>query len=114
MRVPGFDAEAALYRTSQNYQATVVWFGEAAGSVGPARLCRSLCLSCRPDPASETGFSRLCTTAECEEVRSPCQPLFPTAWVCELDPVSTSMTAPCCRICHRMVSPGVGQTFHTC
>jgi hypothetical protein len=123
MNVPGFTAEAALYRTSQAYQVAAVWSGEANGQVGLAQFggapegCRSYCNPCRPDPESETGFSRLCITAECEEVRYPCQPpspQFPTPWVCELDPVSRMLTAPCCRICHRMLSPNIGQTLHTC
>jgi hypothetical protein len=122
MTTPGFTAESALYRTSQVYQVAAVWSGEASGQVGLAQgrppLCRSFCRPCRPDPESETGFSRLCITSECEEVRTPCQlpppPQFPTPWECELDPVSRTLTAPCCRICHRMLSPDIGQTLHTC
>jgi hypothetical protein len=118
MNMPGFNADSSVYRTSGRYYmrgGTVV----GSGALYPAQqACPPQCIrrceaGCRADGNSQSFCRNLCRL-DCEAYGGPCAPQFPTPWVCELDPVSRTSTAPCCRICHRLLSPDVGQTFHTC
>jgi hypothetical protein len=89
MTMPGFTAEAALYRTAQVYRVGAVWSGEAGGQVGLAQVraqqCTPFCApACTADPASPTGFSRFCIDSACKQVRHPCPrlPRIPPADDC--------------------------------
>ena len=122
MSVPGFNADASAYRTSRRYYMRGAT-AESSGALFPAQqACPPQCIrrceaGCRADGNSQSFCQNLCRL-DCEAY-GLCEPLppppeFPTPWVCELDPLSRTLTAPCCRICHRLLSPDIGQTLHTC
>src|SRR5215472_17167729 len=78
MRVPGFGAEATIYKSQIAYQA--VWAsGEATGldtampmlSVGEG-ICQPFCELCESDINSRTGCSQSCTAKNCNEYTRPC------------------------------------------
>ena len=58
MNIPGFTAEASLYKTSTNYQQISVGFTGSTDSVAPAF---SLKLCCRPPRFGLPGGCTLCS-----------------------------------------------------
>jgi hypothetical protein len=81
MSMPGFSAEATIYRSTMIYQAA--WAsGEAAGSgVDPANfismlpnggICAPVCDPCDSDVHSRTGCSQTCTARDCTEFTRLC------------------------------------------
>jgi hypothetical protein len=128
--LPGFTAQVSLYKTSSCY-FTARAHRQTGGAVYPALLdqnCFDAChdSNCVQDCFDLPGWPKTACISYCRNQALKCReactipdpppppPQFPTPWVCELDPVSRALTAPCCRICHRLLSPNIGQTLHTC
>src|SRR6516225_6521007 len=86
MNMPGFAADASLYRTSQHYFVTSGMAGFAARPWGLApslmpspdgfpdgQFCHPGCGSCVEDTDSPTGCSRTCINAQCDDTTRPCK-----------------------------------------
>lgn len=80
MSIPGFEAEATIYRSRIAYQAA--WASaEPAGSGfdgvtpmlgGNGGICNPFCELCESDINSRTGCSQSCTAKNCNEYTRPC------------------------------------------
>src|SRR4051794_17180734 len=84
MNMPGFTAEASLYKTNQRYQLLASWAGVTRVYVGLAQFLRpppedgESCpkgFVCEADPDSPTGCTRVFVRSDCTEARfgPPCQ-----------------------------------------
>jgi hypothetical protein len=95
MNMPGFTAEASLYKTNQRYQLLASWAGVTRVYVGLAQLLRpppedgdgESCtpgnLGCLTDPDSPTGCRRFFLRRDCEIVPlAPCQGCPPPPVTC--------------------------------
>ena len=77
MKLPGFFADAAVYRSSLHYRSVS---GSSAGVPGfspeaqiyPA-VCSPYCGPCLPDDSSSTGCTKTCRTTACEDFDLPCR-----------------------------------------
>src|SRR4051812_7126494 len=121
MPMPGYTAEASLYRTSGHYYAGGAPV-QVGGAIQPAQqTCQDRCFrccvsACRADGNPRSWCERLCRS-DCEAY-GPCWPSscssrsgYPTPWVCQQDQATTD---PRCQICYRRLSPTIGETYHTC
>jgi hypothetical protein len=102
MNLPGFSADASLYKTSGHYRLSASAASMATVRIGLAQVrpplpdgfpdgqfCRPGCGPCVPDPDSATGCSRTCITPNCNDFTRPCTG-------CRPPPVCTCTTTRCC------------------
>lgn len=88
--MPGFAAEASLYKTSRNYRsrvgsASVAVVGVSIAQIEPGPTCLPRDLGCWPDPTSPTGCRRFRQDINCNEVAGlpcPCPPPAPVCGPC--------------------------------
>jgi len=118
MNVPGFTAEASLYKTNQRYQLLASWAGVTKEYVGLAQFLSlpdgqpdgQSCLvrvRCLPDPDSPTGCSKIRTELDCTETNlgsCQCPPPPTTCGPCNrINPTTLEFTQTC--------TTGGGSTF---
>jgi hypothetical protein len=122
MSVPGFRAEATIYRSTIPYQAALA-SGEAAGSVAnpvqliPMLLCTPFCDECVSDVHSRTGCSQTCIAGNCNEFTTschgcanPCKDGRFCGGICK----DTSNDPNNCGACFNVCPPGVPCRNGTC
>jgi hypothetical protein len=112
--MPGFAAEASLYKTSRGYRGRVGSVSVAVANVSlaqiePEPMCLPRDLGCLPDPTSSTGCRRFRQDIFCNEVPGlpcPCPPPAPVCGQCvvivpplqpgqPLDPASLRFVREC-------------------
>src|SRR5262245_22152796 len=81
--MPGFTAEASIYKTSRYYRLSVGSADSPFSHVDPAQFirrpppdldsCPPSCGPCRPDPTSSFGCSRQCNDESCATYTLPCR-----------------------------------------
>jgi stigma-specific protein Stig1 len=127
MRMPGFTAEATIYRSTNTYQAA--WASaEAAGSgVDPMQvipmlpvdggICTPFCDLCESDVTSPTGCSHTCTAKNCNEFKTSCHPCSNPCeggQFCGGFCKDTSSDPKNCGACGNVCPPGVTCQNGTC
>ena len=126
MSIPGFLAEATIYRSRIAYQAA--WAsGETAGSgfdrvipMAPVggEICNAFCeKTCESDIKSRTGCSQSCTAKDCNEYTRPCTGCSnpcPGGQICRGVCTATSKDPSNCGTCGNACPSGVSCLNGTC
>ena len=110
MNMPGFAADASLYRTSQHYFLTAGMAGLAtmrmglASSMQPSpdgfpdgQFCHPGCGPCVEDTDSSTGCSRTCINAQCDDHTIQCTGCSHTTTCGPCTGTKTCCTGPFCQ-----------------
>ena len=110
MNIPGFAADASLYRTSKHYSLTAGMAGLAAMRIGLApslaassdglpdgQFCQVGCGHCVEDIDSPTGCSITCQRADCETFTRQCTGCSHTTTCGPCTGTKTCCTGPFCQ-----------------
>lgn len=118
-RLPGFGADASLYRGGKCYQIDG-YYHRIDMNIYPALVdneCYNLCYNnCLQKCFNLPGWDKRMCVADCRQISRECReactvpPCVPTT-ICRQDPVTTD---PHCQVCHRDNCDGTASMWYTC